>query len=122
MGYATYAKGYRGIVRQRDYRVLVYSAIEPAVYVDGVATSWRQVTVIGTVKETVKEIVGLSYTDAMATGAVSIGSNATITLSPDSTYQGTASVETYSREIERHREGDSNLWTVTITERTTSYS
>ena len=70
MGYATYQTGYRGEVSRREYRTLLACDIVPAVTVDGVPTSWKRIITVGNVTETVKEIVGLSYSDAHATGSV----------------------------------------------------
>ena len=122
MGYATYKTGDRGIERQREYRVLVASQLVPAVLVDGVPTSWWREMVIGKVVEKTREIVGLSYADAHATGTVTVADGTTVTLSCESTYTpGEDPAETYSREIERIHIPSTKLWTVRITERETDY-
>lgn len=121
MGYATYQTGYRGEVSRREYRTLLACDIVPAVTVDGVPTSWKRIVTVGNVTETVKEIVGLSYSDAHATGSVTVATGTSITLERDATYSsGDNPVETYAKEIERVQDGDSMVWTVRIIERTTT--
>lgn len=118
MGCSSYQDGYRGEVSRREYRTLLSCEIEPALFVDGVAKAWRRVIWSAAVTETVKEIVGLDYDAAHATGAVTVAGGVTVTLSAATTYSGgTNPVETYSRQIERVQDGDSALWIVRITER-----
>ena len=96
MGYANFTTGYRGIIAKREYRTLIACEIVPAVLVDGVPTSWKRVLTIGKVTETVKEYVGLSSTNANATGTSSGATNLTSSLTLSS---GSNPVETSSREI-----------------------
>lgn len=118
MGFATYATGYRGVISRRNYRNLIGVEVVPAVYVDGKPASWRRLVHIGIVTETVREIAGLSETDANSTATVSVGSES-VSLAPALTLTtGTSPVETFSREIDRSKD-DSGLWTVRITERST---
>ena len=115
MGYASYESGYRGIVQEREYNTLLAVDIVPAVIVDGKPTSWRRNVWVGAVVETVKEVVGLSYSLAHSRTA-SVGG---VTLSSATTYSsGSNPIETYSRQIERIKDGDSDLWSVRIIERT----
>lgn len=115
MGCASYESGYRGIVQQREYNTLLAVDIVPAMYVDGKPTSWWRNVWVGAVVETVKEVVGLSYDSAHSTSA-SVGG---VTLSRETTYSdGDNPIETYSRQIERTKDGDSGLWSVRIIERT----
>lgn len=121
MGFASYQSGYRGEVSRREYRTLLGCEIVPAVLIDGQPAMWRRILAVSSVTETVVEIVGLSYAAAHATGAVAVAGGVTVTLSAASTYSGGANpVETYSRQIERVRDGDSALWIVRITERNAS--
>lgn len=124
MGYATYQTGDKGIIRRREYRMLVGSEVVPAVLVDGVPTSWKRNMCIGSVTETTREISGLSYADAHSTGTVTCADGSTVGLSGAASFtSGGNPLETYSREIERFRAfAGSKLWTVRITERNTSYS
>ena len=113
MGYATYSAGYKGIVRERGYKSLIACDVVPAVLVDGVPTSWKRVITTAVITETVKEFVGLSYSDAHDTGE-----HEGVTFSPAVTYSsGDNPIETYSREVERLPDGDSMCWTVRITEK-----
>lgn len=121
MGFASYQSGYRGEVSRREYRTLLGCEIVPAVLIDGKPASWWRIVAVSSVVETVVEIVGLHDADAHATGAVAVADGVTVTLSAASTYSGGANpVETYSRQIERVRDGDSALWIVRITERNAS--
>lgn len=115
MGYATYGSGYRGIVQVREYNTLLAVDIVPALIVDGKPTSWWRNVWVGEVVETVREIVGLSYAMAHEKNASIDG----IPLSKETKYSsGDNPIETYSRQIERTKDGDSDLWTVRIVERT----
>lgn len=122
MGYATYATGDQGIVRQREYRTLIGSELVAAVIVDGVPTSWRRQMLIGTVVEKTREIVGLSETDAHYTGTVTLADGSSVTLSCATTFtSGENPLETYSREIERTPVMGTKFWTLRISERVTDY-
>lgn len=114
MGAASYVTGYRGVVQQREYQTLLVVEMIPTLFVEGKPTSWRRSIWVGDVVETVKEVVGLSYDDAHSTSATVGG----VTLSSETAYSdGTNPVETYSRQIERVKDGDSDLWSVRIIER-----
>lgn len=118
MGFATYVTGYRGVISRRHYRNLIGVEVVPSLYIDGKPASWRRLVHIGVVTETVREIAGLSETDANSTATVSVGSES-VSLAPALTLTtGTSPVETFSREIDRSKD-DSGLWTVRITERST---
>ena len=122
MGYATYATGDRGIVRQREYRTLIGSELVAAVIVDGVPTSWWRQMLIGTVVEKTREIVGLSKADAHNTGTVTLADGSSVTLSCATTFTGGENpLETYSREIERTPVMGTKFWTLRISERVTNY-
>ena len=121
MGFATYATGDRGIVNKRGYKTLLQAQVVPAVTVDGVPASWKRVVAIGNVTETVREIVGLSESDAMSTATVVGAGGASISLSDVLTLSGGANpAVTYSREVTRTKDSDSVLWTVCIHERSMS--
>lgn len=110
MGFATYATGDRGIVSKRSYKTLLQAQVVPAVTVDGKPVSWKRIVAIGNVTETVREIVGLSESDAE--NAKSLYSKPDYVLSG-----GDNPAVTYSREITSTKDGDSMLWTVCIHER-----
>ena len=113
MGYASYSAGYKGIVREREYKSPIASDIVPAILLDGVPISWKRVITTALVTETVKEFVGLSYSDAHDTGT-----HEGVTFSSAVTYSsGDNPIEAYSREVERLPDGDSMCWTVRITEK-----
>ena len=123
MGFATYATGDRGIVNKRSYKTLLQAQVVPAVTVDGKPQSWRRVVAVGTVVETVREIVGLSESDAMSTATVSGANGASIALADAITLSGGNNpAVTFSREVTRTKDGDSMLWTVCIHERSMSIS
>ena len=115
MGFATYATGDRGIVSKRNYKTLLQAQVVPAVTVDGKPVSWKRIVAIGNVTETVREIVGLSESDAE--NAKSLYSKPDFVLSG-----GDNPAVTYSREITSTKDGDSMLWTVSIHERSMSIS
>lgn len=121
MGYATVSAGYRGIVQQRDYNTLLAVEVVPTQMVDGKPTAWKRSVWVGEVTETVREVVGLSEADAFSTtNKVEADSNGNggIPFTRAVTYSsGTGAFETYSRTIERTKDGDSNLWTVRLIER-----
>ena len=121
MGCASYQTGWRGEVSRREYRTLLGCEIVPAVLIDGQPAMWRRIVAVSSVTETTCEIVGLGYDAAHATDTVTVANGVTVTLSAAATYSGGANpVETYSRQIERVRDGDSDLWIVRITERNAS--
>ena len=121
MGFATYETGDRGIVNKRSYKTLLQAQVVPAVTVDGKPVSWKRIVAIGNVTETVREIVGLSESDAMSTDTVVGADGASISLSDALTLSGGANpAVTYSREVTRTKDGDSMLWTVCIHERSMS--
>lgn len=114
MGYASVSAGYRGIVQQRDYNTLLAVEVVPTTMVNGKPTAWKRSVWVGLVKEKVREIVGLSRDDAFDTTnkVDDVPFTASIAYS-----SGTGAFETYSRTIERTKDGDSNLWTVRLIER-----
>lgn len=123
MGFATYETGDRGIVSKRGYKTLLQAQVVPAVTVDGKPQSWWRVVAVGTVEETVREIVGLSESDAMSTATVSGADGASISLADAMTLSGGSNpAVTFSREVTRTKDGDSMLWTVCIHERSMSIS
>lgn len=123
MGFATYATGDRGIGSKRSYKVLLQAQVVPAVTVDGVPTSWKRIVAVGTVEETVREIVGLSESDAASKATVVGADGASIPLADAIVLSGGNNpAVTFSREVTRTKDGDSMLWTVCIHERSMSIS
>ena len=121
MGFATYATGDRGIISKRSYKTLLQAQVVPAVTVDGKPQSWWRVVAVGTVVETVREIVGLSESAAMSTATVVGADGASISLADAMTLSGGSNpAVTFSREVTRTKDSDSVLWTVCIHERSMS--
>ena len=118
MGYATFRTGDRGIVSKRSYKVLLRAQVVPSVSVNGVPTSWKRVVSIGSVTETVREFVGLSESDANSTGDVTSADGSKVSLKDSLVLSsGSDPVATYTREINRVKDGDSTMWTVSVHER-----
>ncbi len=116
MGYATQTTGDVGTVSVRRYAQSLGADVLPGVTVDGKVTSWVTYVYTGKTTETVTRWVGLSKTDADAVADANgeyvnlVGSIAN-------------PVEKSSRTVDLERDGDTDLWNVTVTEKiTTVYS
>lgn len=116
MGYATQTTGRVGTVSVRRYAQSLGAEVVPAVTVGDKPTSWRTLIYTGKTVETTTRWVGLSKSDADAVA----NNNAEYV-----TMVGSISspVEKASRTVDLERDGDTDLWNVTVTERiTTVYS
>ena len=116
MGYATQTTGKVGTVSVRRYAQSLGAEVVATVFVSGKATSWATYIYTGKTVETSTRWVGLSKSDADAVA----DANAEYV-----TMVGSISspVEKASRTVDLERDGDTDLWNVTVTEKiTTVYS
>lgn len=116
MGYATQTTGNVGTVSERRYAQSLGAELLPGVTVDGKVTSWVTNVYTGKTVETTKRWVGLSKSDADAVASSNVEYVSLV---------GSISnpVEKASRTVDLERDGDTDLWNVTVTEKaTTVYS
>jgi hypothetical protein len=113
MGYATQTTGNVGTVSERRYAQSLGAEMLPGTTVNGKVTSWVTYVYTGETVETTKRWVGLSKSDADAV----VSANPAYVKMVGSIQNP---VEKASRTVDIERDGDTDLWNVTVTDKSTT--